>query len=101
MRPSTVIPGRDVDLDLLLGELGVGELLAVFVEVALDGLDAGACAAARAAPGTRTARCRCRSISSAAASLRDEVALERPLVDLRQGVVQPLAVAERLVERRR
>ena len=44
--------------------------------------------------------CRWRSTSSVGRSLGDEVAGERPLVDLGQGVVQPLAVAERLVDRR-
>ena len=44
--------------------------------------------------------CRCRSTRSSASQAGDDVAVEGPLVDLGQRVVEALAVAERLVQRR-
>ena len=98
MRPSTVMPGATWTWICFSENSVSGDLLAVGVEVRSIALmpTFNSCPQRR---DTRTG-VQVPVDEPRGRGFRDDLPFECPLVDLRQCVVQPFAVAERLVDRR-
>ena len=99
IRPSTVMPGRYPDLDLLLGVQGVLQPGPVLLHVPPDGADRGAAqVGAQGRICERGVQVLVHQVIGVQAG--DDVAVDGALVDLGHHVVDGLAVAEGLVDRR-
>ena len=100
IRPSTVMPGRHSDLDLLLGVKGVRQPGPVFAPrtAGRRWIAARRRSARSGRIGERGVQVLVHQVIGVQAG--DDVAVDGALVDLGHDVVDGLAVAERLVDRR-